>query len=203
MKSCGSVETHFEKRAMTNDKPDPVNPTGRRDRAARQLSTTAYHEAGHAVADWKLGFKIRQVTIVPKGGAAGSVTGLKTLRISYGGGVKGESIGRYHDRRTACRRGSTASIQAARRQKYQLASDYTAAANFLLSLHGEEKERDCAVKYLRARTRNFINNTINWRIIEDLAKALLERRTLTGEEVNDVLRASQRTQMEERNARKK
>ena len=29
----------------------------------------------------------------------------------------------------------------------------------------------------------------NWRLIQDLAKALLERRTLTGEEVNDVIQS--------------
>ena len=31
----------------------------------------AYHEAGHAVIDRELGFRVKEVTIVPKKGAAG------------------------------------------------------------------------------------------------------------------------------------
>ena len=59
------------------------------------------------------------------------------------------------------------------------------------------------IKYLRARTRNLVSNPRNWRQIEDLAKALLERRTLTGEEVNDVLLASMQAQREEFHTRAK
>jgi ATP-dependent Zn protease len=32
----------------------------------RNKQTTAYHEAGHAAADWNFGFKIKQVTIVSR-----------------------------------------------------------------------------------------------------------------------------------------
>ena len=77
------------------------------------------------------------------------------------------------------------------------------AGDFLLSLHGEQKERDYVIKYLRARTRNLISNPRNWRRIEDLAKALLERRTLTGEEVDDVLRVSSRRKGKEFHTRAK
>jgi hypothetical protein len=87
--------------------------------------------------------------------------------------------------------------------RYQTTSDYSAAADFLLSLHGEEKVRNCASKYLQARTRNLVSNPVNWRFIQDLAKALLERQTLTGKEVENVLQASERAQKEERRARTK
>jgi ATP-dependent Zn protease len=63
----------------------------------------------------------------------------------------------------------------------------------LLRLHGEEKERNCAFKYLEATARNLVNH--HWRMVEDLAKALLERQSLTGKEVRDVLRASLHAQM--------
>lgn len=53
---------------MTNDKPESGKPTGRRDRTVGQLSATAYHKAGHAFADWKFHFKIKQLTIVPGDG---------------------------------------------------------------------------------------------------------------------------------------
>ena len=38
---------------------------------SNSLTVTAYHEAGHAVAFWKLGFKLRKVTIVPDRDYAG------------------------------------------------------------------------------------------------------------------------------------
>jgi hypothetical protein len=50
---------------------------------------------------------------------------------------------------------------------------------------------------LQARARNLVSNPVNWRMIEDLAKALLERQSLTGKEVGDVLHASLQAQMQE------
>jgi ATP-dependent Zn protease len=68
------------------------------------------------------------------------------------------------------------------------------ASELLLRLHGEERERNCALKYLEARARNLVNH--HWRMVEDLAKALLERQRLTGKEVGDVLRVSLQAQMQ-------
>jgi ATP-dependent Zn protease len=59
---------------------------------------------------------------------------------------------------------------------------------------GKKGERNCAFKYLEARARNLVNH--RWRMVEDLAKALLERQSLTGKEVGDVLRASLQAQMQ-------
>ena len=76
---------------MTNDKPEPIKPTGRRYRSGtrrstrltKQLAATAHHEAGHAVADVKLAFKIKQVTIVLSDEALGTATstGLRLRRL--------------------------------------------------------------------------------------------------------------------------
>ena len=79
-------------------------------------------------------------------------------------------------------------------------SDEAIAANLLLRLHGEERERNCALKYLEARARNFVNR--HWQMIQDLAKALLERQSMTGKEVGDVLRASLQAQMQEDHLRR-
>ena len=104
---------------------------------------------------------------------------------------------RYHDR-IVC---ALAGLQAQRRVAPQSVKsrdangDEAIAAELLLRLHGEEKERNCAFKYLEARARNLVNH--RWRMVEDLAKALLERQSLTGKEVGDVLRASLQAQMQE------
>ena len=76
-------------------------------------------------------------------------------------------------------------------RRHQAASDYQSAKEVLMRLHGDaEKECFHAYRYLRARARNFVHDQRNWRLIQDLAKALLERRSLTGDEVNKVCRES-------------
>ena len=159
-----------------------------------QLAATAHHEAGHAVANWKLGFKIRKVTIVPSDGPLGTTTtkGL-ALRASEYGKLTGRRIGYYHDMIVSQLAGEEAQRRFDPRsiRRDHTARDYRSEKELLKRLHGDaEKECFHAFRYLRERARNFVNHPINWRLIEDLARALLERRTLTGEEVKGVLRAS-------------
>ena len=77
---------------------------------------------------------------------------------------------------------------------YHASSDVEYATDILLRLHEDGwnggKEYSYACEYLRARARNFVNDPLNWRLIEDLAKALLERRTLSGKEVAEGVKAS-------------
>jgi ATP-dependent Zn protease len=151
----------------------------------------------HAVADWKFGFKIKQVTIVPSDGALGTAKtkGLQLRRLEHEK-LTGKH---YHDMIVTLLAGEEAQRRFNPRsmRRHGAASDHRSAKEVLIRLH-EDAEKECfhAFRYLRARARNFISNPQNWRLIEDLAKALLERRTLTGEEVNDVLQASTRAQMQ-------
>ena len=161
--------------------------------------TIAYHEAGHAVADHVLGFKIKDVTIVPKEGTLGAVTSLRPWRFSDRSGVTLKSIAHFHGRiisalagKESQRRFSPKSIRT-----HQAASDYDTVGDLLLRLHGEETEASLAFKYLQARTRNLVSHPQKWRQIQDLASALLEHQTLSGQEVKAVLRASLQVQMQE------
>ena len=72
---------------------------------------------------------------------------------------------RYHDR-IVC---ALAGLQAQRRVALQSVrsrdpnGDEAVASELLLRLHGEERERNCAFKYLEARSRNLVNH--HWREI--------------------------------------
>jgi ATP-dependent Zn protease len=194
------IEFFRAERART-DKPESGKPTRHRAEPARQLLVTAYHEAGHAFADRYFHFKIKQVTIVPDEESLGTARTkyFQFRRLGYGK-LSGAQIGRYHDRivtllagEEAQRRFDPHTIRA-----HQAEGDLCAVRELLFRLHpDQENEASHAFKYLQARTRNLINDPITWRRIQDLAKALLERKTLTGEEVNDVLVASMQAQMEE------
>lgn len=58
-----------------------------------------------------------------------------------------------------------------------------------------------ALKYLEARTRNLIRDCKNWRLIEDLAGALVESGSLDGQEVRRIFVQSVQNQIKERRRR--
>jgi hypothetical protein len=169
--------------------------------ASKEISdqAMAYREAGYTVACWSLGFRVKRATISLHGKPSEFLTWLKAARFSCNSGLSRRSIVRYHDR-IVC---ALAGLQAQRRVALQSVRsrdancDEATAAELLLRLHGEEKEASHAFRYLQARARNLVSNPINWRRIEDLAKALLERQTLTGKEVKKVLAGSLQAQMQE------
>jgi hypothetical protein len=171
--------------------------------AGKNLVVSAYHEAGHAVIDRKLGFKVKRVTIIPdpKLGAAGQVNNryLCLSRVQFDNS--------YGSIRTRCHNwiiGAFAGEEAQRRhnprsvRSHHGAHDRKQISEILGRLHGENSEViKHAYSYLQAEARKLVAYPITWRKIEDLAKALLERKTLSGEEVDDILRASMARQMEE------
>jgi hypothetical protein len=163
--------------------------------------TTAYHEAGHAVADHLLGFNIKLVTIVPDEDCAGKVIGKHGVRhrILECGNPSRVTVAKWHDKIISLLAGG----EAQRRFKpnsirhYMLRSDHDKVVDILWRLHPEGKEMRAAFKFLQARTRNLVGNRIRWCQIKDLAHELGRRRTLTGQEVRDVLAASLQRQMKQ------
>jgi hypothetical protein len=166
--------------------------------ASKEISNQAmaYREAGYIVACWSLGFRVKRATISLHGKPSEFLTWLRAARFSSNSGLSRRSIVRYHDR-IVC---ALAGLQAQRHvtpkgiRSRDANGDEAIAAELLLRLHGEERERNCAFKYLEARARNLVNH--HWRMVEDLAIALLERQSLTGKEVGDVLRVSLQAQMQ-------
>ena len=150
----------------------------------------AYREAGYTVACWSLGFRVKRATIVSHDKPSEFLTWLRAARFSCNSGLSRRSILRYHDR-IVC---ALAALQAQRRVDPQNVrsrdpnGDEAIAAELLLRLHGEERERNCAFKYLEARARNLVSN--QWPLIEDLAKGLLKYQSLTGKEIARKLQAS-------------
>jgi hypothetical protein len=159
-------------------------PQGISDRAI------GYREAGYTIACWSLGFRVKRAAITSQNKPSEFLTWLRAARFSHNSGLLRRSIVRYHDRIVCALAGLEAQRRAAPKAigSSQAHSDQAIAANLLLRLHGEERERTCALTYLKARARNLVNR--HWQMIQDLAKALLERPSMTGKEVGDVLRAN-------------
>ncbi len=122
---------------------------------------------------------------MPKGETLGSAL-VKHLRL-YRHEVAGKTgsckhLARYHDYAIAVFAGSEAqrrfnphSVKA-----FSASKDCSAINNLLVACMADGKRKSpYAFKYLQARARNLVNQPSNWRRILDLAKALLERKTLT------------------------
>jgi hypothetical protein len=168
--------------------------------------TVAYHEAGHALADYRLGFKIKQVSIVSDHESAGRVLGPIGLNIGRASRETPSShvIARAHDKLIAFLAGAEAQrkFRPQSLRPYMTWSDEENQSEILFRLF-PENEHGALMKYLLIKTRNLVNESINWGMIQDLAKTLMQKRTMSGEEVTAVFRASfQRQMLEWRGARK-
>ena len=135
----------------------------------------AFHEAGHTVAQWNLGFKIKEVTIVPKGEVAGSVSHKRSLRFSQlaSGTPTGRQRGYYYDLIVTTLAGEEAQRRFSPRsvRRDRSAGDYRFIDALLYRLHDEAEERFLAFRLPRLMARNFINRRENWLFIEALAKS--------------------------------
>lgn len=166
--------------------------------------STAYHEAGHAVADWRYGFKIKTITIVPTADAVGSVTSKTRLKLgdmdyAYPSSAR---IARNHEMIVALLAGGAAQRRFNPKgiRSHHSSSDLEKVKNLVSRLHSEGEEYYVR-RYLEERSWNLVNHPQNWRLIQDLAKALLEHRTMSGTEVEALLRASMANQIKEHAAK--
>ena len=167
--------------------------------ASQEISdqAMAYREAGYTVACWSLGFRIKRATITLHDKPSELLTWLRAARFSCNSGLSRRSILRYHDR-IVC---ALAGLQAQRRvdpqsmRRRDANGDEAIAEDLLLRLHGEERERNCAFKYLEARARNLVSH--HWGTVEELAEVMLNSQSIAGKEVANILRASRLAQMHE------
>lgn len=155
-----------------------------------QLRSTAYHEAGHAVAAHYLGVKVGNVTIVPDGNAVGSAQNAPTVsRQNLKAYEFRTSLNNFEGETSALRTAviSLAGVVAQRAhaprsvRNYHWRADYE-QINLLARKVCCEDEKEMEHWYRRALRRT--EQLINWRwpAVEALAAALIEKRKLSGYE---------------------
>jgi hypothetical protein len=171
------------------------------NKLAKRLLATAIHEAGHALAFYRLDFRLKQVSIVPKDdslGHARSDLGLSIARLGLES-PDSKTIARWHDRVVCLFAGGEAErlLGPKRLSPGILRGDLEGVKNVLWRLH-PTNELPLVFRYLRIRAQNLVSRPINRQLILDLAHVLVRRRSLTGAEVLSVFRASIRHQVEER-----
>jgi hypothetical protein len=190
----------------------------------RRLWVTAYHEAGHAVAYFLLGFRVARVSIIPDEGTRGHVRGYKKSRrtldfIESGGAfpfpdrAESAKIARWHDEVVCALAGMEAvrlfmpgskfrqgtigghlvtlknpmaGLKPGTKVWFGATGDDPKALDILCRLHGED-EAQLVYRWLALRARHLVEHNIARRDIEALAKALIERRELSGTQAQKVI----------------
>ena len=146
----------------------------------KKLATTAYHEAGHAVACLVYGFAIKEVSIVRDAHSAGTV---KTERLTEEVLKEGNEE-ELRNRAIMLFAGEKAEERfcAETEQEYHWlnnASDILWIIDILKKLHPENKEERLRVRFELADSACDLVNE-RWAQIQAIARALLKCKTLSG-----------------------
>lgn len=148
-------------------------------RGRRRL--TCHHEAGHAVAAWRLGLKVRRVTIVPGAdydGFAEHDSPLRGIRLDLDDSDRARM--RAEKAIMVCLAGTIAQRRFAPRsvRVWHGEGDRDLAADLALRLNGSGEAATAYLRWLDLRTADLIEAT--WDSVQSLANALLEVKTLNG-----------------------
>lgn len=159
---------------------------------------TAYHEAGHAFAGWHFRFKVKKASIISnsKNKSAGyvkTVTGLHLSSLDYSN-PSSQRIGRLHERAVYLMVGPAAQRRFRSRSVrfYHGGRDREMAFYQLERIH-PPNEIPHVWRYLEAKAKNLVDHPMHWRVISNLAESLLKQQSMTGDQVEVVIREGYKT----------
>lgn len=162
----------------------------KRPKNKTRLEPIAYHEAGHAIAAWILEHRVDRVTIEPTVDYLGQAVHPHPLR-----GME------YFDYSPKTQRRAENTVKiclagVAAQRKYNPRSvrrssgsrDYEEACGVLFRLcDSDEEEMRAYFRLLQIQTRNLVENPVNWKAIDILARELLKRRTMSRKSLREFI----------------
>ena len=188
----------------------------------RRRWLTAYHEAGHAVAYFLLGFRVARVSIIPDEGSLGHVRGYKKSRrtldfietiSAFPDRAESAKIARWHDGVVCTLAGMEAvrlfmpgskfrqgtygghlvtikkpfkGLKPGTKVWFDAHGDTPDAFDILCRLHGED-EAQLVYRWLALRARHLVKHDFARPGIEALARALVEKREMSGKEACKII----------------
>ncbi len=155
-----------------------------------QRRATAYHEAGHAIAAWRLRLKVHSGTIVPAPDYSGQVKHESPLRRTR---LDIDGSDRARMRAESAIIVSLAGPAAQKRfnprswRSHHGEYDFKLVTDLALRLNGDGKTATAYCTWLSIVADNLVS--ANWQWVEIIAQALLARGTLSGDEVRNLIMA--------------
>ncbi len=155
---------------------------------------TAFHEAGHAVAAYGLGIKLKKATIVPdlKNEYRGAVETVppKRFRADYDMTTRKRTIIEKQVMMSFAG-GIAAKKYTGRFNRFGAGEDHRQAVKLADCVTGSPEETEAYIKWLWIRTDTFVE--VNWKIIELVAAELLAKKTLSYFEIESVIQGYYRS----------
>ena len=160
-------------------------------RRTKVLEATTYHEAGHAVAAWRVGVRCKLLSTVADETSAG-----RHVHTPYFSGMNPE----YDDSPRVQRRLENMALvclagPAAQRRfnpkgfrRAYARDDYHQAVDLLSYIAPDNEVLGAYVGLIEVLARKFVEAPRNWYCIESLADELLQRHEMSGREVRAAIR---------------
>ncbi len=162
-----------------------MNPT-------KALQSTAYHEAGHAVAAWDVLVRAKSLSIIPDlsdGSLGRHITGpyFTNMRPDLDHSPRVQR--RLENKALVCLAGPAAQRRFSPRGYRWVhgEGDYRQAVELLSYISPESKELGAYIGLIDIRARNFVRRDDMWAAIEAVAAALLDRGEIPGREIKPII----------------
>ena len=149
---------------------------------------TAYHEAGHMAAAWRLRLKICRATIVPSDDFAGIVeheSPLKGINLAIDSSDRAEA--KTDKAVLICLAGPIAQRRFRPKswRRYHGRGDYELASDFALRRNGTGEMASAYLKWMELRAETLVE--ANWRFVDAFARRLLAQNTLSYAEIGEIV----------------
>lgn len=134
---------------------------------------TAYHEAGHAVVAICVGRAIQKVSIIPNKTRLGACEIKKGRFQPTGDWLEDEVLILFA--------GVAAEAKVTRKYDWQGADqDMRNVRRLTLSRAGDELRAEKLERRLLAKTEHLLSDESTWKVVQQIAEALLEKETISG-----------------------
>ena len=157
-----------------------------------RLKSTAYHEAGHAVACYFLHFPFKYLTIEPEKDTLGHVKRFphpKSFHPDYEGDTK--TLNRIEKNIITSYSGSAAEFILTGKYNSGGGTDSQYARELADHYCGGPEETEAFLKWMWERTINWVQNPdFHWDAVEALAQELLKKSRLTSKEAKQIIKAT-------------
>jgi len=151
------------------------------------LAATAYHEAGHAFMAWRVGSRVKRITVAPTTDTSGHVVYSNPLRgISLEWDDSDRARMRIERAIKVCLAGLTAQrIYNPRSwRRYHGTSDHDLAIDLALRMWGREEQASLYLRLLENSVRHDLS--LWWHVVEALAATLIEKQLLDASQVREI-----------------